>query len=216
MHGAYIDTVMEPSSNLEIEIKLLLGSFPDYLKLVGFLGPLDDEQHHANGYFDTHDRQLARQKRVLRVRAENHRGLVTLKGVGSHAGLAVIREEIEAEIELGLALEVLRGFTDPAKLDVEPIRRLKKEFRGLALVPTLQFRNERRIKRFAIGDYQYVLEIDKTEFADGSVDYELEVEVPRREQIEVVEDRLRKLFESLGIPFEKQSLSKFERALQRA
>jgi uncharacterized protein YjbK len=206
---------MEPSRNLEIEIKLLLGSFPDYLKLVGFLGPLDEEQHHANGFFDTQDRRLARQGRILRVRAEKDRGLVTLKGVGSHAGVAVIREEIEAEIELGVALEILRGFANPLALDIEPIRALKKEFRGLDLILLLEFRNERRVKHMAIGDYQYALEIDKTEFADGSVDYELEVEVSRREQIEIVEDQLRKLFESLAIPFEKQCQSKFERALQR-
>jgi uncharacterized protein YjbK len=86
----------------------------------------------------------------------------------------------------------------------------------LALARMIQFQNVRQRKLFRIGDQNYLLEVDKTEYNDGSVDYELEVELSKAEQIEVVENQLRKLFCSLGIPFERQVDSKLVRALKRA
>ena len=86
-----------PTNNLEIEIKLRLGSFMDYLKLVGRLSPIDEETQHINGFFDTEDRRLAKGGWALRVRAESHRGLVTIKSIPTEAGMAVVRREIESE-----------------------------------------------------------------------------------------------------------------------
>ena len=67
---AYIGCTMTPPRNLEIEIKLQLESFPDYLKLVGFLGPIQDEDHHLNVFFDSSDRRLSKNGAALRLRAE--------------------------------------------------------------------------------------------------------------------------------------------------
>lgn len=207
---------MDSSRNVEIEIKLQLESFTDYLKLVGFLGSIDSEKHHENGFFDSQDARFKKGGWAVRVRAESERGLITVKSVGSHSGLAVIREEIEAEVDRGTAVEILNGYSDLMDIDCEPVRFIKKTFPKCAPSKIIQFRNDRQFKRFRIGDYDYVLEIDKTTFADGSVDYELEVEIAQRDQLEVVEDRLRKMFESLGIPFERQDRSKLARALERA
>ncbi|MBD3258770.1 CYTH domain-containing protein [candidate division GN15 bacterium] len=208
---------MDTPRHVEIEIKLRLESFTDYLKLIGFLGSIEAEKHHESGFFDSEDRQLAAAGWVLRVRAETDRGLITVKSAGSgEDGMAVIREEIEAEVDRGTALELLGGFAVLSELDVEPLRFLRRSFPDLRPIKILQFQNERQLKHFRMGDYDYLLEIDKTTFADGSVDYELEVEVPQQDQLETVQDRLRKIFDSLDIPFEKQSKSKFERALERA
>jgi len=206
----------EQARAVEIEIKLKLESFTDYLKLVGYLGQIESEEHQINGFFDTEDRRLAKGGWALRVRAENRRGLVTLKSIPTQAGAAVIRQEIEAEISRGTAIEALELRTDVLSISVMPVTYVKKEYPGLAVARLIQFHNTRQKKLFRIGDINYLLEIDKTEYADGSVDYELEVELNESSQIETVEAHLGKLFHSLGIPFQRQDESKFARALKRA
>ena len=203
-------------ANVEIEIKLKLGSFTDYLKLIGFLGQIESEDHHVNGFFDSEDRQLAGAGWAFRVRAENRRGLVTLKSIPTSSGTAVIRQEIEAEIPRGVALEILKLQLDVLSLDVMPVEFVRGKFPDIGLAKLIQFENVRQKKLFRIGDYNYLLEVDKTEYTDGSVDYELEVELSEPERIGPVENHLRKLFASLQIPFERQIDSKFARALQRA
>jgi uncharacterized protein YjbK len=205
-----------PSQGVEIEIKLQLGSFTDYLKLVGFLGQIESEEHQTNGFFDTEDRRLAKGGWALRVRAENRRGLVTLKSIPTQSGAAVIRQEIETEISRGTAIEILNLRSELLEQKVMPVEYVKREFPNLALAKLIQFQNVRQRKLFRIGDQNYLLEVDKTEYNDGSVDYELEVELSKSEQIEVVENHLQKLFNTLNIPFERQLESKLVRALKRA
>ena len=204
------------SVDQEIEIKLRLDSFADYLKLLGFLGRVEREEHHTNGFFDTEDRKLAAEGWALRVRAESDRGLVTVKSESSKPGTAVIREEIEAEISRGEALDILNLRRDVMTISNEPINFVKRMCGNVAVTKLVHFENTRQIKPFKIGDYNYMLEIDKTEFTDGSVDYEVELELPDESRIEIVEDKLRKLFVSLGIPFNLQTESKFVRALKKA
>lgn len=206
---------MTPPRNLEIEIKLQLESFTDYLKLVGSLGPIHNEEHHLNVFFDSSDRKLSRNGAALRLRAEAKRGLVTFKSAISQKGSAVIRREIEAVIDRAKAVEIMTGRSDVLGLDEEPLRVVREEYAGVTLVKLAEFQNDRQSKLFRIGDYDYTLEIDKTEFADGSVDYELEVELPHEGQLEVVEDKLRRMFQKLGIPYQRQVQSKLERALER-
>ncbi|MCP4679009.1 MAG: CYTH domain-containing protein [Deltaproteobacteria bacterium] len=206
---------MNPPRNLEIEIKLQLESFTDYLKLVGSLSPIQDEDHHFNVFFDSADRKLSQSGAALRLRAEGKRGLVTFKSSISQKGSAVIRREIEAEINRASAIEIMTGRSDVLSLDEEPVRVVREEFEGVSLVKLVEFHNDRQSKVFRIGDYDYTLEIDKTEFGDGSVDYELEVELQHEGQLEVVEDKLRRMFEKLDIPYQRQKQSKLERALER-
>lgn len=201
---------------LEIEIKLKLESFTDYLKLIGYLGQIESEDHHINAFFDTEDRQLARAGWALRVRAENKRGLVTIKSIPTTEGVAVVRQEIEAEIPRGVAYEVIGLRENLLDIQIMPIDYLKQQFPNMTLAKLIQFENVRQKKLFRIGGDNYLLEVDKTMYTDGSVDYELEVELHDMERIETVEDHLRKLFASLAIPFEHQTESKFARALKRA
>jgi uncharacterized protein YjbK len=106
--------------------------------------------------------------------------------------------------------------TDVMSLGIPPIDFLKHQVGSVAVVILVKFDNVRQVKPIKIGDYDYKFEVDKTEFGDGSVDYELEVEVPETSRIETVTDGLRKILASLGIPFEPQATSKFARALKRA
>jgi uncharacterized protein YjbK len=200
----------------EIEIKLNLGSFTNYLKLMGFLGQTEKEERHLNAFFDTEDRKLSAAGWALRVRAENHRGLVTIKSIAKETGSAFIRQEIEAEISRSEALDVLALQVDVMDLPVLPVEYLTEKLGRLEVMILVKFENLRQKKFFKIADYTYLLEIDKTEFGDGSVDYELEVELPDTSRLETVEDSLRRMFGSLSISFETQSESKFARALKRA
>jgi uncharacterized protein YjbK len=202
--------------NVEIEIKLRLGSFTDYLKLLGFVGNVDSEEQYLNCFFDSEDRSLYEAGWACRVRIKSKTGLVTVKGLPKESGMATIRPEIETEIPRGSAVEIVNLQADILDLDIEPVNFIKTKFPGIRPAKIVDFKTTRQKKSHQIGDYRYTLEIDKTEFADGSVDYELEVELAGTEQIVTVENGLQKLFSSLAIPFEKETECKYLRALKRA
>ncbi len=205
-----------PQINHEIEIKLDLGSFTNYLKLMGFLGQTEKEERHLNAFFDTEDRKLSQAGWALRVRAENQRGLITIKSIARESGSAFIRQEVEAEINRSVALDILALQSDVMEQPVLPIEYLIEKVGRVDVMILVKFENIRQKKFFRIGDFNYLLEIDKTEFGDGSVDYELEVELPDISRLETVDDSLRRIFSSLAIPYEIQTESKFSRALKRA
>ncbi|MBN1213170.1 MAG: CYTH domain-containing protein [candidate division Zixibacteria bacterium] len=206
----------DSSKSLEIEIKLQLESFPDYLKLIGFLGNIDYEDRHLNAFFDSEDRHLSSSGWVFRVRVENERGLITVKDTGRQAGSAMVRQEIEAEISRAMAMDILNLRLEPLSISVTPVEFIRREFPELKLAKLIQFNNVRQRKTCQLGDKDYVFEIDKTEFSDGSVDYEVEIELTDIHQIENVENDLRKLFGNLNIPYARQTESKLARALKKA
>jgi len=206
----------EPNIGREIEIKLDLGSFTNYLKLMGFLGKIEHEDFQQNCFFDSSDRKLARAGWALRVRVEKKRGLVTIKSIPVKPGLAVVRQEIEAEIPRRDALDILNDDMNVMSLSVMPVEYIKDKISKVPVQSMVKFDNLRQKKLFKIDDASYMLEIDKTEFSDGSSDYELELEMSDTSRLDVIEAALRRLFSQLGIPFVKQSESKFARALKRA
>lgn len=209
---------MTQESNIhrEIEIKLDLSSFTNYLKLLGFLGQIEHEELQQNGFFDSEDRKLAKAGWALRVRVEKKRGLVTIKSIPVKPGLAVIRQEIEAEIPRRDAIDILNGDMDVMILEVMPVQYIKDKIAKVSVEPLVKFDNLRQKKLFKIDDSSYMLEIDKTEFSDGSNDYELELEMSDTSRMDTIEAALRRLFSQLGIPFVRQKESKFARALKRA
>jgi len=203
--------------NKEIEIKLDLGSFTNYLKLVGFLGQFDREESQLNAFFDTEDHLLANSGWALRMRTDESDGYVTLKSRTSEHDEAAIRDELETVIDRQEAHDVVNLKRDIMELTAPTIAYVRENFgTDIRLAKLVHFENQRQHKSFRFGDYTYDLEIDTTRFSDGTVDYELEVELPDEAQVVIVNDRLRKLFGSLDIPFVPQEKSKFARALARA
>lgn len=209
---------MATDSNIhrEIEIKLDLGSFTNYLKLLGFLGQIEHEDLQQNGFYDSDDRKLAKSGWALRVRVEKKRGLVTIKSIPEKPGLAVIRQEIEADIPRRDSIDILNGDMDVMELEVMPVEYIKDKIAKVKVEQLVRFDNLRQKKLFKIEDASYMLEIDKTEFSDGSNDYELELEMSDTSRMDTIEQALRRLFSQLGIPFVRQKESKFARALKRA
>ena len=204
------------TSGKEIEIKLDLGSFTNYLKLLGFLGQPEREEHQRNVFFDTAERSLGKKGWALRVRVENDCGRITLKGAKTHQSGAAVRDEIEAEISRTLACQIAGLEADLMALEHEPVVKARELIGKKAVKPVVQFQNLRMKKAMRLEDYEYTFEVDKTEFPDGSVDYELELELPDVSRIEWVNTRLQRIMSSLNIPFEPQPESKLARALKRS
>ncbi|MFQ5499864.1 MAG: CYTH domain-containing protein [Candidatus Zixiibacteriota bacterium] len=198
----------------EIEVKLSLGSFTNYLKLIGFLGHIDSEEHQLNGFFDTPDCSLLAGGWALRVRAENDQGRITAKSTKERGDLAVVRQEIEELISRGDALALLSEQANVLECNTAPVRYIVEQFHPRQLCSSVFFSNTRQRKLLRLGDFNYLLEVDKTEFADGSIDYELEIELPDTDRVEQLEGQLHKLFDSLDIPFIHQPDSKLARALK--
>ena len=208
-------STMATAGNLEIEIKIQLESFTDYLKLLGYLGPIDREEHHHNAFFDSLEKELAGAGYVLRVRSTDQAGSITLKSSGSQRDALAVREEIIGEIGSVMARRIIEGHADLMTIETEPVVVVRRMFPDLKPQLMLQFRNERHVKRHRLGECDIEFEIDKTEFADGSNEYEIEVELADVDQFEPVNTCLMRLLHTLSIPYIAQTKSKFERALTR-
>lgn len=200
----------------EIEIKLDLGSFTNYLKLLGYLGQIDREIKQINCFFDTEDFQITNDGWALRVRLEPDRGLVTVKGKTLKNNKVAVRQELEAEISHSDADKIINLNKDILSLEIEPIEFIKEKWNPSALSKFVHFENNRKCKELKVGARTSVFEIDSTLYSDGSVDYELEIELKDESEVEDVYNNLKKLFISLHIPFEFQTQSKFARSLKRA
>jgi len=203
------------AEHIENEIKIALGSLENYRKLIEFLEPMDNEYHQQNIFFDSEDRRLRAAGWALRVRVEESRGLVTLKSIASRKGPVTTRKEIEAEVPRNVAEKLCEWPQELLSLSIEPIDILKRDFGDIQLVPVSRFENLRRTRHMQIGNREYLLEIDRTDFSDGSTDYELEVELDDSSEADKVAGHLLRLFDSLMIPYEYQPDSKLARALYR-
>ncbi len=200
----------------EIELKLSLPSFADYLKLIGFIGEAKNATCQKNIFYDTYDRKISALGYALRMRIESNRAIITLKSTTVQKGKAAIRNEIEETIFLEQAL-LTKKENSILELDICPIQHLLAQTKNFGeLKPILQFENERIKKEIRLGDNSYMFEIDKTTYANGQIDYELEVELTSVEKIESAEADFQKLFKLLEIEFFTQKKSKFERALEIA
>ncbi len=200
----------------EIEIKLALPSFCDYLKLIGFIGKADSVINQRNIFFDTETLEVSKLGYALRLRIESDRGILTLKTTTVQKGKAAVRDEIEETLSLEKAADISQT-NNLLSLDIPPIRFLLAQSKNLKdIKPILQFANERIKKEILLNNRAYIFEIDKTMYADSSVDYELEIELSNIDEIDYAVTDIQHLFKSLGIDFLAMKKSKFERALEIA
>ncbi len=211
---------------MEYEVKLDLGDQAKYERLVASLGTPQFEIQQENYFFDTSEGHLLELHWALRVRTITKVGAeksldstsaeITFKGPQEGDGELSARSEINAELPLATATAAIAGGFDLTVLKLEPIEAVRKLIGESKLIPLVSFRN-RRIVFDMRPDCDFPLEIDMTTFGEGSVRYELEMEFPERIESDLAQATayIKRLFESLDIPYLAQPMSKFAVALQK-
>ncbi len=155
--------------------------------------PAPPAVRQVNHFFDTPTRELGATHRILRLREEADRFLLTAKGPGSRRcddALAVKAEE-EDVIERGEAHAILAGTISPLDLLIErqgtpvpPLLTVMRELvGGRSLAEMGSFTNERqRVGPVVLdtegGPVDVVFELDRSCFPGDVVHFEIEVEVP--------------------------------------
>ncbi len=206
----------ENLENKEIELKIALASFVDYLKLIGYIGNADAKIYQTNIFYDSADKQVSKLGYAFRLRIEQDRAIVTLKSTTAHVGDAAVRTEIEKFLSIEMGKE-LQETSDFHLIDMPAIQLLQsKKVKIGDLKPLLQFENERFKKKIELHSRNYIFEIDKTTYSDSTIIYELEIELATTDEIENAVSDVQQLFKSLDIEFELMKKSKFERALEIA
>jgi len=164
----------------------------------------------TNHFFDTAGGALRAARLALRLREEDGRFALALKGpeLPAAGGLAV-RAEVERALGAAEARAVLAGERAALDLLAEEGGALVAEARArVAGQPLLRiggFENERlRLgpRPFPAGAAPVVLELDRTRFPDGTLEHELELELPEGADPAALADALQALCAELGIPFE--------------
>lgn len=171
----------------------------------------------TNFFFDTIDLCVRSNRFGVRLRKEDDRYLLTLKGPNSEkkskpSGVTQ-RLEFEAPVGNNLALELLSGahnflwFVEHMDLDDDKMKHtrdyllesIKKvcALRELAVIGS--FTNSRRILPITISDHKLKLEFDRTQFLESEVHYEVELEIPSMEMLKPAEVFLANLFSECGL-----------------
>ena len=210
-------------SEMELEIKVALTG-EEYQKI------LTDAQGDATTMrgcilqksviIDTPSGELQKADSMLRLREETHPdqsvGFITFKGPSTQVSTAKSRLESEEEFNSSYALSIVLGSSSVDHLFPMPLRHVFKML-GWRLECKTTFKNFRTPIPFPVEgivtEKPFVIELDKTTFEDGTVDYELEVEVREVDDVPAVEAELQRLFDRLGIQFRRQTKGKATRAL---
>jgi hypothetical protein len=154
----------------------------------------------------------------LRIRLEEGCASIALKGTSSEIkeGLA-IRPEISAQIPYDRAQAFIReGIDDRVALPSDIVAAFRKSMSGIKLKKMVDFKNRRTSILHNLEGKELLLEIDRTLFANGEIDFELEVEIPDDRIFETVVRGLEQLLNELDIPLKFHVQSKFARALKRS
>lgn len=204
---------MSADLSQETEIKITLASAKDYQRLCQAWDPVHEVLVQHNQFFTS--ASLLAAKLAVRLRAENDLHWLTVKGPSQAVGLAKQRLELEVRLR---PEQVPRIIADPQVLLAldNPVSALLRE-RGVddQLQPWVAFDNLRqRYLRTLIGQ-RWLVELDRSEFAGGRVDFELELEfnAPTAELVQAVYSALSQSLQDLGLGYSPGAQSKLARAL---
>ena len=203
-------------SPVENEIKLDLQSERNYRRLIAYFCEEKTENKLENYFFDTDDRALSKSGWALRIRKESGGLRVTAKGPPGTAPAGLI---VRPEIESFLSDDDIAGFMasgiEAPRIPAEIADHLDKLIAGKILRMTTAFTTWRTTVRCRADDSELRFEIDRTVFADGTADYELEVELSDAGQYDLAMTAIKSIFRRSGIPLRPQGESKLARALRR-
>jgi inorganic triphosphatase YgiF len=178
----------------EVEGKLVLTS-PDRARIIEDIASLESiggyrvlqrsDHALADAYYDTPDRDLAGARLAQRVRSEDGRERLTLKGESRvHAGV-ITRHELEREWSRDALDEVLVAIrSDGVEFDTSPLdadHGAAAALASLGLLPTSPRLNQRTVLELsgALGVVVAELDLDRVTFTAGAFavrHYELECE----------------------------------------
>lgn len=202
----------------EIEIKVDLAVEENRKKLLSFFPGEKKVLEQENYFFDTAEGLLSQSGWALRLRLEEERASLTLKGTTSEsrAGLA-IRPEISARWDYERARQALvEGMSSVEIVPLSIAEMAKLPAGGVKLEKKIHFKNYRVSIPHRMENLDLILEIDRTEYDNGDVDFELEVEIPDAVLYDSVIAGLESLLRRLEIPLRYHARSKFARALAKA
>lgn len=187
---------------LEQELKFVLPDRKAWQRALDVLGPAEQVFEQTNYYFsDGHGSSGW----SLRVRLENGYHILTYKSGRSRQEGYFQALEVEHPLEPDQASRLLGGSDwQPALWSLPPLQRLRAD-RGVERLYCLGFS---RNQRHSCPQGDWVAELDISEFPDGSVDYELEVECS---DPAAVRERLQELLGELTV----QTATKYRRFLER-
>jgi uncharacterized protein YjbK len=217
------------AGHVEREFKLELSGAAAAARLREALGAVPARTvEQTNHFFDTPARALRSGRLALRLRAEDGRWLLTLKGPRSEGtGALAGRAEEEFALDERLARALLEGHACPlAAFEQGPLGSCALVGAARARVGAERpgrlgaFTNERtRLGPLGLGALPpvLVLELDHTTFPDG-VAHELEAELPAGIAAEALEAELRALLARLELPWRPagNKAARFFRALDSA
>ncbi len=194
-------------SELERELKLRLDGAEAARRLGRVLGVPFETVEQVNLYLETADRQVAAGRSMVRLRREEGRWILTYKrGLRVQAGYFEARE-VEAVLPAGPKTRWSEA--DLPRLEqLAPLLALRADGVAGGLSVSGQVHNLRVRHRLSNGD---ILELDRTRFPGDRVDWEVEVETRRPEEVRVL---LAGLAEEAGVVLEEQQQTKYERFLE--
>ena len=158
----------------EVELKYLLESDADLEKLAAGLPGFESELKQQNIYLDQNG-MLREQGVLLRIRLENGTGEVTIKRSGGISDGVSMALESSEELTGTSLQKIEEGDFMGALADLECLQKLQLpgRVRPDQLREWGRIRNRRRRFRLA-GDW--LVELDRAEFPDGSIRREVELE----------------------------------------
>jgi uncharacterized protein YjbK len=202
----------------EIEIKADLQNRTYYLSLLEYLKEkklITEEIAQDNYFFDTANWDLVSSGLVLRLRIEDKKAIITLKGLGQRDRFSVARYEINEEIPIKRADSFMKEGLPARELPTGLLKVLPGNNTNAIYFKKLHFSNRRTKVDYQHNDFSLLLEIDKTRFADGNHDYELEAELRDHKDYNDTMSAIEYLLAECQIPAKIQKSDKFGRAIMK-
>jgi len=194
-------------SGLERELKLRLEGAEAAQRLGNVLGVPFETVQQVNLYLETTRHQVASGRCMVRLRCEAGRWSLTYKrGLRVQAGYFEARE-VEAVLP-----DCLKGHWSEADLpaleQLPPLQALRADGVAGNLSISGEVHNLRARFRLSNGD---ILELDRTRFPGDRVDWEVEVETRKPDEVRAL---LAGLAEEAGVVLQEQRQTKYERFLE--
>jgi uncharacterized protein YjbK len=204
------------SAGKEIELKFRVDGDSQLQALAtASRGRAGEPLKQVNHFFDTKDGNLNASKYTLRLRDENGRFLLTAKGPERKSADGTRSEKAEEErpVEVTVANAILSGAESPLTVlervtstDIPVLKAIRATIGAKPLVYVGNFKNTRTPVTALIevkGQQRpVVFEMDRTEFPNGRVDHEVEVELKGQlgdADADAAEKAVRALLDRAGI-----------------